>query len=213
MKATGLRSPDAMERNVSFGGRYRAAMCLVITVVSFLGYWVENIFVAVTDHYIDNRNMMLPFLLGYGLGMAAVYVLFGTPTSPHFLKWHLPWTNRPLNLLYHFVLVFVCVSVGECLLGLFVEKFFDITWWDYSQIPLHVTKFTSVPTSLGFTVLIMGFIQFLFEPLLRVFSRLNPKVLYTLAIVFMVVMSIDFVVTGVRMYLTGNFVRIWRVEL
>ncbi len=189
-----------------------AATCLVIVVVSFLGFCVENIFVALTDHYIDNRNMTLPFLFGYGLAMAAIYGLFGIPTKPHFLKFRLPVRPIVLQLLYYFVVVFLCVSVGECLLGLFVETFFHITWWDYSSIPLHITKFTSVPTSLGFTALIMIFQQFLFEPLVSRFRGMNPRLLHALSSAFMILLSLDFIASGVRMYVTENFVRIWRIE-
>lgn len=55
------------------------ALGLVIAVVSFLGFAVENIWLAITKGYIDNRNMCLPFLLGYGLAVAVIYLLFGTP--------------------------------------------------------------------------------------------------------------------------------------
>ena len=37
---------------------------LMATVVSFLGFVVENVWLAFTKGYIDNRNMALPFLLG-----------------------------------------------------------------------------------------------------------------------------------------------------
>ncbi len=193
-------------------GARRAAMCMVITLVSFLGFCLENVFVALTDHYIDNRNMTLPFLFGYGLGIAAIYGLFGTPTSPRCLKWRMP--AQPLfgRVGFYFAVVFLCVSVGECLLGLFVETFLNITWWDYSAIPLHVTKFTSVPTSLGFTIWILFFNQHLFDRLLRLFGNINRKVLVALAVLFMVALSVDFIVSGVKMYMTGDFVRIWRME-
>ena len=40
---------------------------IMAAVVSFLGFVVENIWLAMTKGYINNRNMNAPFLLGYGL--------------------------------------------------------------------------------------------------------------------------------------------------
>ncbi len=190
-----------------------AATCLLMTLVSFGGFCFESIFVAITDRYIDNRNMVLPFLLGYGLAMTAIYFIFGTPASPTFLGHKLSFKNSFLNWLYYFAVVFLFISVGECLWGTCVELFFDVTWWDYSQIPLHFTKFTSVPTSIGFTVPILLFMHFFYLPLYNAFQRLNKKLLYTLAVIFMVLLCSDFIFCAVRMYQTHDFLILWRVEL
>lgn len=55
------------------------ALCLIVTVISFLGFVVENVWLSMTKGYIDNRNMTLPFLLGYGIAIVLIYLLFGTP--------------------------------------------------------------------------------------------------------------------------------------
>ncbi len=188
-----------------------ASLCLVIALVSFCGYLVETIFVALTLGYIDNRNMMLPFLFGYGLGMAGIWGAFGTPTEPRFFGIRVRPAKMGLRVLYYAAVVFLFVSLGEALFGIFVEEVFHITWWDYSGIPLHVTKFTSVPTGLGFTALIMGFIHFAFERLLGLFSRMNRTLLSTLAVVLMVALCVDFIASGVQMYLTEDFVVYWRL--
>lgn len=46
---------------------------IMAAVVSFLGFVVENIWLAMTKGYINNRNMNAPFLQGYGLA-DSVYV-------------------------------------------------------------------------------------------------------------------------------------------
>ena len=56
-----------------------AAYMLTIAIISFLGYCVENIWLAVTQQYINNRNMYFPFLLGYGLAVVGIYLIVGTP--------------------------------------------------------------------------------------------------------------------------------------
>ena len=54
---------------------------LMIVVSSFIGFVVENLWLWETKGYIDNRNMNLPFLLGYGLACFLVFVLLGTPNG------------------------------------------------------------------------------------------------------------------------------------
>ena len=50
---------------------------IMAAVVSFLGFVVENIWLAMTKGYINNRNMNAPFLLGYGLLILFMYAVFG----------------------------------------------------------------------------------------------------------------------------------------
>ncbi len=190
-----------------------AAMCWMVAVISFGGFCFENAFVALTLGYIDNKNMVLPFLLGYGLAVVALYLVFGTPTEPRFFRKELSCKNTVLKLAYYFSAVFLCISVGEIVIGVFVERVCDVTWWDYSGIPLHVTKFTSVPTGIGFTLPIMLLMHFCFEPLCRRFERLPKKVLYPVAAVSMVLLFADCIFSGVRMYLTHDFLIIWRIDL
>ena len=41
------------------------ALCMNIAFISFLGFCVENLWLAITKGYMDNRNMLFPFLFGY----------------------------------------------------------------------------------------------------------------------------------------------------
>ena len=77
-------------------------------LVSLLGFLTENTWMLVRSGFIDNRNMNLPFLLGYGLAVVGMYLLIGTPKKGHFVL--------------YFTLVFLFVSLGEILLGFTVEK-------------------------------------------------------------------------------------------
>ncbi len=190
-----------------------AAMCLLITVVSFIGFWVENIFMAFTSGCMDNRNMVFPFLLGYGLAIMAIYFMFGTPNKPRFFSIDLSGNNKFMNTAIFFMIAFLCVSVGECLLGTFVEEACGIIWWDYSDIPMHITKYTSVPTSAGFAFLITVFMGCFCEVLLKAFSKMNKKVLFTLAVIFMALLVSDFIFSGLRMFETGELMKIWHISL
>lgn len=58
---------------------------IVIVVASLLGFITENIWVGLRFGFVDNRGMMAPGLIGYGMAMVGMYILLGTPEMPRFL--------------------------------------------------------------------------------------------------------------------------------
>ena len=94
---------------------------VIIAIVSFLGFAVENLWIGFTKGYIDNRNMMLPFLLGYGLAIAFINLAFGTPHELKLFGIDVSADPRIEAMLY-FIIVMLCVSLGEIMLGKSVEK-------------------------------------------------------------------------------------------
>ncbi len=133
---------------------------IMAALISFLGFILENIWLALTKGYIDNRNMNLPFLLGYGLAVVALYLAFGIPSEFSFLLPEEAETWR--RVVIYFLCVMLCVSVGEILLGTATEKLCRIEYWNYSWILLHITKYTSLPTSTGFAALVTFFMEHCF---------------------------------------------------
>ena len=55
---------------------------IVIVAVSILGFVTENIWIGMRFGYFDNRGMMLPGLLGYGMAMVGMFLILGTPDAP-----------------------------------------------------------------------------------------------------------------------------------
>lgn len=188
------------------------AMCMVVTVVSFLGFVVENVWLALTKGYINNRNMCLPFLLGYGLAIIAIYIMFGTPTQTVFFGKKLTFNSKFTRKLFYFFAVMICVCIGEIALGIFVEKTCNIIWWDYSKLPMNITRYTTIPTSMAFSLLITIFMQRFFEPLMAAFMRMNYETLRGLAIVFMTAMIVDFVYNAVHVYNAQEMVPLWKIN-
>lgn len=187
------------------------ALILVMVVVSLIGFCVENVFISFSVGYMNNRNMVLPFLWGYGLGILALLLLFGTPDAPRFISKELNFASPIGGIVYYFCVSFVCVSLGEMILGHLIEYTCDIIWWDYTRLPLSITKYTSVPTSLGFASLITVFMKHCFEPLISAFSRMNPQALRVLAICFVVALSIDMLNSLLYMITNHNTLEIWRI--
>ncbi len=188
------------------------AIILIIVFVSFLGFIVENIFTSYSNGVMDNRNMVLPFLLGYGLAILVIYKLFGTPDSPLFFGKELALKNGASSILYYFAVAFLCVSVGEVILGYLIEWSCDIVWWNYTALPLHITKYTSIPTSFLFASMITVFMKYLFEPMLNIFSKIPYQTLSLIAITLIVLLSIDFIHSGIYMFKNHQTLKIWRID-
>lgn len=188
------------------------ALILIIVLVSFCGFIVENVSTSISDHKIDNRNMVLPFLLGYGLAILVIYKLFGTPNEPLFWGKEITLNNSLFSLLYYFVITFLCVTIGELILGHFIEWSCQIKWWDYSALPLHITQYTSIPTSLAFASLITVFMKYIFTPLLDGLSKINPQFLAIISISLIIILSIDFIHSGIYMFTHHSTLKLWRIE-
>lgn len=188
------------------------ALILIVVLVSFLGFIVENISTTISDRKIDNRNMTLPFLLGYGLAILLIFTLFGTPNDPMFFGKSIIINGNLKSFLYYFIITFLCVSIGELILGHLIEWTCQIKWWDYSELPLHITQYTSIPTSTAFALLITVFMKYLFYPLLNGFSKLNPQLLAILSLSLITILSIDFIHSGIYMFTHRTTLKLWHIK-
>lgn len=188
-------------------------MLMVMIVVSFLGFCIENIWMAATVGVINNRNMILPFLWGYGLAIFAIYFLFGTPENPKLFTRTINIASRPLSVLYYFAIAFSCVCIGEIILGYAIEWGCDIIWWDYSVLPLHITRYTSVPTSSAFAALITVFMTFIFKPMLRFFEKMDPRVTGGIASVLTVLLALDMINSLIYMINNADTLKLWSITV
>lgn len=186
---------------------------LLVAFVSFLGFLVENIWCGLVHGYFDNRNMRLPFLLGYGFFIAALYMLLGTPKQFFLLGRHEITASLTERTILYFFFVMLLVSLGEILLGTIVEKICHMEYWNYSWIPLHITKYTSIPTSIGFATIITFFMKNCLEPIMNMFSHLQPDILRIASILLMAAMCADYLVSISKMYKNQGENRIWKKEL
>ena len=189
------------------------AYILVVAIVSFLGFAVENIWLAITKGYMDNRNMYFPFLLGYGLAVIGIFAVFGTPMTPRLLSLRIGVASPAARTAVYFLCVMVSVSVGEILLGTLVEKVCHFHWWDYTGLPLHITRYTSLPTSAAFSIIITLFMGFCFNPLVDFFMSWDDTALKIVAITVGTVMALDFIVNFGGMLMRKATRRCWKIDI
>ena len=188
------------------------SLLVIIAVISLLGFITENVWISITKGFMDNRNMYFPFLLGYGLAVAALFLLFGTPAHPRFLIYELAIENSIARSLYYLLMMALCVSIGEILLGTLVEKTCGIIWWNYTELPLHIGKYTSVPTSLGFATLITIFMRFCFEPLYNFCLTRSYHVVAILGSSLFILMLVDFFHSAWYMVKNKRLMQRWTID-
>lgn len=183
---------------------------IMAAVVSFLGFVVENIWLAMTKGYINNRNMNAPFLLGYGLLMLFMYFTFGTPYE---LRGFQKVKSKIIKYILYFLCAFIVVCIGEIVLGVVVEHICRIEYWNYSNIPLHITKYTSIPTSTAFAMMITVFMGKIFPVLMEWITRVNAQWIKVICIVLWAIMFFDFIVSFWYMIKGKKFYLKWKIYL
>ena len=184
----------------------------VIVVASFLGFIVENAWLGIRYGYFDNRGMILPGLLGYGLAIIGVFLILGTPDHPRFLWINLYSRNIVAQFVYYVLSSTVLVSVGEIALGSFVEKHCQIEWWNYSSLPLHIGKYTSVFTSIGFGLMITIFMNSLFLSIMKWAMFINTVILKIMVIVLFILLIADFLYEAKYMMKNKRINRRWKIS-
>lgn len=185
---------------------------IMTALISFMGFCLEEVWLCATKGYIDNRNMNTPFLLGYGLAVVGMYYVIGTPHDMRFLCIFPVEGSRGYLLICYAVTTGLLVSLGEMLLGTLTEKISGVVWWNYTWIPLHVTKYTSVPTSIGFALIITLFMDQCFDPVMEVISRIAPDTARNAGIILISLITLDFVVCMNKIRKTGHLNITWRYE-
>ncbi|MCM1059039.1 MAG: putative ABC transporter permease [Eubacterium sp.] len=191
---------------------YGMGPILVMTAfISFLGFLLENIWLTARKGYMDNRNMYAPFLLGYGIAVMGFYTVLGTPGNLRIFGAPSE-SGEKSQFAAYFILTFILVSAGEIILGKTVEKITHIVLWDYTKIPLHITRYTSVPTSFGFTVVIVVFMDCFFERIMNALSRMEPVRVTVFGIILMTVTVLDFLHSAVKMTRTHKMFVTWEID-
>ncbi len=185
---------------------------ITTALISFLGFLLENIWLAFTKGYMDNRNMKFPFLFGYGLLVMAMHMFLGTPSA--FAARICTSLDAPefVGKIIYFLTVMVIVSAGEILLGTFMEKTCHIEYWNYSWIPMHLTKYTSLPTSIGFALVISVFEEYFACPLINAAARLPIAFRMPAATVLVGIMTADMICSFFAMKRAKGFNERWRIQ-
>lgn len=185
---------------------------MILVIASVMGYMTENIWVGFRFGYWDNRGMMMPGLLGYGMAIVGLYLILGLPQKPMLFGHEFFFENSLQGILFYYVAAGVLVSVAEIVLGNFVEKHCEIIWWDYTTIPMHIGRYTSVPTSMGFAAMITLFMGCIFPKLYTWVSQIGTPSLGILSFALTGLLLMDFLYAANYMMKNKKVNRLWKIE-
>lgn len=167
-----------------------ADLWLASLVFANIGYWVENLFRLFSKGILDSRNQVLPFLFCYSIAMWALYFALGTPKKARIFNHKIISDNsiksQRLSVLCYFLISFFFIFFGEIVVGTMFEKISGIQLWNYSGIPLHMTQYTSVPTTIALSTGVIVLMEYFFTPLMNAIHKLKKKT----------VLKIDYILGG-----------------
>ena len=168
-------------------------------LMSFLGFLLENLWIAFHEGYMDNRNMNFPFLIGYGITIVGFWLVLGVPDDK--------------NVFAYFAKTFFLVSVGEIVLGELGELLCGLYFWDYTSLPFHLTRYTSLFTSIAFSLIITLFMWKLFCPIMDLIRVNNNKPLRIVSTVVISILFLDFLYSFTYMFSSQSFYESWRITI
>lgn len=189
---------------------------IMMIICSFIGWVSENAFRLAVHGIIDSRFMYLPFLGIYGLCILALYGLFGTPDSFRFLNKRLLTENskKAVRYICYCLVIAAAVMIGEIAVGTFCEAFSGKVLWNYSAIPLHFTKYTSVPTTAGITAGVFLLMKFGFTPLMNLMERkMSYRAAKIICLTLGVLVYLDTAWFMLRIIIFGDAGFVWKITL
>ncbi len=201
------------------GVKWTTLLCIA-HVAAFSGWLTENGFRFFAAGKIDDRHQILPFISAYAFGILALFLCFGTPQKMRifgkecFPSWQaLSKRKKRFYGGLYAVLTGVGIMLAELAVGVGLEKLFGIKAWTYANVPLHITRYTSIPTTLGFSAGVTLFMAYGFPSLERVFDRVSDKALTVAACLVTVLLLLDYGRTLAYAAAHGKFPKYWSVRI
>lgn len=165
---------------------------------SFLGWVYESVWKSILQNGFVNSGFLHGFYLpvyGFG-GLLLIFslkkIMDKTPANV-FLKYII----KPIVM---FLLITILVSALEYVVSYIMELMFHQRWWDYSNLPYNINGRVALSNSL-----ILGSLGFVFvyivHPLMKFLcGKVSPKVLNIVALLIMLMIGTDTVITILEMY-------------
>lgn len=186
-------------------------ICALGIIFAAIGWVVENIACLVSRGWMDNRFHILPFIPCYGFVSFAVYII-GNPDDERFFGYKLTHSKVWSNIIY-IILIACGVTFGELAVGNLYEMISGAQLWNYNDIPLHWTQYTSLPTTIGFTTGAYLIFKFLYYPLFNMLKERFSRKQARGAAIFFGILMLDMINQMVVTNIKGVGPVYWRLNL
>ena len=161
----------------------------IFLIYSFIGFLIEVCYARMTGESKRDRKcrLFLPICPVYGLGALGLLLL--------------PEQIQANPFLLFPAAVLVCTG-AELLAGLFYEKVFLVSFWDYSQIRWNVGGLVCLPFSLAWSGLALGLV-YTVHPFVKICVSAIPETLSTPA---WIVLGADCLISSIALKREKNTV-------
>ncbi len=187
-------------------------------IISAVGFIAENLARLIGMGILDARFHILPFISPYGLVIFAFHLvlsdpddlaMFGKKLFPDGMKHKKLYSN-----LSAYFLICLFVFLGELAVGNIWDIFFGVKLWDYSNLPLALTPYTSPIATFGYGSGAYLLFKFVYKPMLNFIKK---NVTYRTAKLTSVILGTLIVLDTVRLMIMiiafGEAPMYWTVNL
>ncbi len=159
-------------------------MVLVFTIAAIAGYFIETGFVFLSVGKIVKRGMLIgPYCPIYGFGALILYSCFYNIKSS--IK------NIPLI----FLMASLILGSFELVCGIGFKYILNIEMWNYSDKPLNILNYTTVPILIGWGILGTIYVFLIHPIILKFVNKFKPSIMRKIALVISVIFICDFIIS------------------
>lgn len=148
---------------------------------SIFGFIYETILKIIFSFNYDSGIMYGPYTFLYGLCITLMFFIFE----------RIKIGSNIRKVLMFFILSFIIITTIEWITGILLEKLFNLVYWNYTNYPLNIGKYISIPTSFFWSMTVILLYYFI-KPLTDKLYAKTPKIIIA---ILGVVMLIDFIIS------------------
>lgn len=132
-------------------------------------------------HKFINRGFLIgPYCPIYGWGCLAIIIIVGQNTS---------------DILSVFLKSILICSLLEYFTSYFMEKIYNVRWWDYSNKKFNINGRICLETMIPFGLLASLIIYVLHPAVIKLVNLLSPNAIASLAIILFIIYLIDNIIS------------------
>ncbi len=153
-------------------------------IYSFFGWILESVYKSICQRkWINSGFIYGPFCPIYGVGAIIMFI---------FLE------RYKDNLILLFFAGFIVLSVWEYLVGWFLEKAFNTTYWDYSNHKINIKGRVCLTNSIMWGILGIIFIHFIHPGITNLLSKIPQNITTVLTVIIGGYILIDAIITTIK---------------
>lgn len=119
-----------------------------------------------------------PWTIIYGLATLIIFWIGDKTAKINLKKWQ--------QVIIFLISAFLILSIVEMLAGILIEKVLGIVYWDYSDLPLHIGKYSCVLVSLIWTAYAGILNYFIYPWVKKIIPKIPNVVTFILIALFLV---------------------------